>query len=106
MNKIKKKRINLSAKIVSVFYIALITLFSFDVKIFSLGFLIHLIPTLIFLACLIVAWFKPKIGGILFALAGIGTIIVFNTYREIFTLIVISLIPVIIGVLFWFGKKK
>ena len=62
--------------------------------------------TFIFTALLIFAWFKPKIGGILYTLAGIGTIIVFNTYRELFTFLVISLIPVIIGALFWFSKKK
>lgn len=105
MNKVRRKHLNISAKIISILYIALITMFVFDSEDF-IGLLIHLIPTLIFLVCLVIAWLKPKIGGILFALAGLGTIIAFNTYREIFILIVISLIPVIIGALFWFSKKK
>lgn len=81
-------------------------MFAFDVPLFSLGFLIHLLPTIIFVVCLIIAWFKPKIGGILFVLAGIGTIIVFNTYREFITFVTISLIPIIIGILFWISKRK
>ena len=105
MKKIKK-RFGLSAKIVSILYIVLITMFAFDVPIFSWGFLIHLVPTIIFLGCLIVAWFKPKIGGILFLIAGIGTIIVFNTYRDFIVFAAISLVPIIVGVLFWLSKKK
>jgi hypothetical protein len=106
MKKIKRKHLSISAKIISIFYIILITMFVFDEKIFSLGFFIHLIPTMIFLGCLVVAWFKPQIGGIFFMTAGLGTIIFFNTYREIFTLIVISLIPIITGILFFLSKKK
>jgi len=101
-----KKRLNLSAKIVAILYIALITMFAFDVPILSWGFLIHLIPTLIFLGCLIFAWFKPKIGGILFVIAGLGTILFFNTYRELITFTTISLIPIIVGILFVFSNKK
>jgi phosphoglycerol transferase MdoB-like AlkP superfamily enzyme len=105
MKKIRRKHFNFSAKIVSIFYISLITLFSFDSENF-IGLLIHILPSFIFISCLMIAWFKPRIGGILFAISGIGTIIVFNTYRELFIFLVISLIPVIIGTLFWFGKKK
>ncbi len=101
----KRKHLNLSGKIVAILYIILITMFAFDVKIFSIGFLIHLLPTIIFVGCLITAWFKPKIGGILFALVGIGTIIVFNTYGEFITFITISLVPIVVGILFWFSKK-
>lgn len=81
-------------------------MFVFDTKILSLGFLIHLLPTIIFTICLITAWIKPKLGGILFSVAGIGTIIVFNTYREFMPFVAVSLIPVIAGILFFFSKKK
>lgn len=104
----KKKKLKLIwiPRILAILYIIFISLFALDVPILSMGFLIHLLPTLILSGCLIVAWFKPKIGGILFALAGIGTIIVFNTYRELITLFTISIIPIIIGILFFFLKKK
>lgn len=80
-------------------------MFAFDVKIFSWGFLIHLIPTIIFIACLITAWINPKTGGILFIIAGIGTVIVFNTYRELIPFLAISLVPIIVGIFFWLSKK-
>jgi hypothetical protein len=101
----KKEVSDLLAKIAAIAYIIFISLFAFDEILFSPGFLIHLIPTLIFTAILITAWFKPKVGGVLFALAGIGTIIVFNTYKELITLATISAIPIAIGALFWFSKK-
>lgn len=101
-----KTRLNLSAKIVAVLYIILITMFAFDVPILSWGFLIHLIPTIIFVICLVVALFKPKIGGILFILAGIWTMIFFNTYRDWFVFLVISLVPIITGILFFISKRK
>jgi hypothetical protein len=81
-------------------------MFAFDTEIFSVGFLIHLFPTVIFTACLVIAWFKPKIGGILFAVAGLGTIILFNTYREFLPFVSVSLVPVIIGILFLVSKNK
>lgn len=102
----KSKHFSLSAKIVSVFYIVLITLFAFDTKVLSLGFLIHLLPTAIFVFCLAVSWFKPKIGGILFIIMGAGTIIAFNTYRDLLVLLAISAVPIIIGILFFISKKK
>lgn len=101
-----KKRLNLAAKIVAIFYIVLITMFAFDAPILSLGFLIHIIPTLIFVGCLVFAWFKPKIGGILFVIAGVWTAIFFNTYREFVPFVAVSLVPIIVGVLFIFSHKK
>lgn len=102
----KRKHLSLSARIISILYIALITMFAFDTEIFTLGFIIHLLPTLIFTCCLIIAWMKPKMGGLLFMLSGIGTIITFNTYRELVPFLAISLVPIITGILFFFSKKK
>ena len=108
MEKQMKTKNNLSKipKILAIGYILIITAFSFDEPLISIGFLIHLIPTVIFAGCLVLAWFKPKMGGALFALAGLGTIIVFNTYREFFVFLVVSIIPIIIGTLFWLSKEK
>lgn len=102
----KKNKLLMTAKIISIVYIILITALAFDEKLFSLGFLIHLIPTIIFTGILIFAWFKPKFGGIVFAIAGLGTILVFNTYRELIPFLAISLIPIITGILFYLSHKK
>jgi hypothetical protein len=88
------------AKIIGIIYIVFISIFAFDTKLFSIEFLIHLIPSIIFICCLITAYFKPKIGGILFIIAGIITIFFFKTYQEIISAITISLVPMIIGYLF------
>lgn len=104
----KKKKINIFkfvTRILAIIYILFITIFAFDSQNF-IGFLIHLIPTLIFLICFVVSVFKSKIGGILFVLAGIGTIIFFNTYAEITSFILISIAPIIIGLMFYLSKKK
>ncbi|HPD81563.1 MAG TPA: hypothetical protein PK357_00500 [Candidatus Pacearchaeota archaeon] len=92
-------------RILAVIYILFITIFAFDSKNLT-EFLIHLIPTLIFLICLIISIFKPKIGGILFVLVGIGTIIFFSTYAKITSFILISMVPIIIGLVFYLSKKK
>jgi len=86
-------------------YIIFFSLFAFDVS-SVLGFFIHLLPTFIFLGTLIFTWKKPRLAGILFILEGIGTIIVFNTYRDLFVLFVISFIPILIGILFLKNSKK
>jgi|WetSurMetagenome_2_1015567.scaffolds.fasta_scaffold329603_3 hypothetical protein len=101
--KIKVTQLNIARELI-IGYMLLITLFSFDVKTLT-GFLIHSIPTIIFLGTLILFWKKPKIAGILFALEGLGTIIVFNTYRDLFVLWVISFVPILIGLLFFFSKN-
>ena len=99
----KVKAINIARGII-IAYIIFISLFAFDTT-FGIGFFIHLLPTLIFLTTLIVTWRKPKIAGILFILEGLGTIIVFNTYRDLFVLFVVSLLPVLTGLVFFFSKN-
>jgi len=101
----KKIKILNFARGLIIAYIIFISIFAFDVS-SVLGFFIHLLPTFIFLGTLILTWGKPKFAGILFILEGIGTIIVFNTYRDLFVLFAISLIPILIGILFLISKKK
>jgi hypothetical protein len=87
-----------------VAYAVFIGLFALDAKSWT-GFLIHLFPSFIFLITLAAAWKKPMIAGILFILEGLGTIIVFNTYRDLFVLSVVSLIPILIGISFLIVKN-
>jgi hypothetical protein len=100
----KATMLNISRELI-IIYIVLITLLSFDATTL-LGFLVHSLPSIIFLATLIVFWKKPKITGVLFSLEGIGTIIFFNTYRDLFVLFMISIVPILIGLLFFFSKAK
>jgi hypothetical protein len=102
----EKKHFLLSAKIVSILYILLLTMLAFDTPLFSIGFLIHLIPTAIFLGIFILVIYKNKIGGTLFVIAGIWTIFMFKTYNDWFVFIVVSLIPKLLGITFFFSKNK
>ena len=99
----KNKRIG---EIISIIYIIIITFFSFDEKFLSVPFLIHLIPTVIFLGLLVFAYFKPKTGGALFVVAGFLTIIFFGTYKNTISLILISVVPLIIGHLFLHSENR
>lgn len=95
----------LIAKILAILYIIFITLFAFDEPLSSIGFLIHLIPTFLLIGVLIFAWFKPKIGGILFLSLGIVFAIFFKSYEEIISFLLIPFPLIIIGILFLFRKK-
>lgn len=103
MRQVKIKSIQIS-RILIILYILFITLFSLDTK-FGIGFFIHLLPTFIFVSTLVITWKKPKIAGILFAIEGLGTMIVFNTYRDLFVLFIVSIIPILIGALFFISKN-
>ena len=62
--------------ILAILFISMFALDAFDPKLTLMqqigDFLIHLIPSFVLLACLIVAWKWELIGGILFTLIGIG----------------------------------
>jgi hypothetical protein len=103
-NKIKKQIIWIP-RILIILYILFISLFALDTEI-GLGFLMHLIPSFILLAILIFTWEKPKIAGIIFAIFGIATIIYYNTYAGLISFLMISLPPILAGILFWIFKGK
>ena len=62
--------------IMAILFISLFALDSFDPRLTLMQqigeFLIHLIPSFVLLACLIVAWKWELIGGIIFTMIGIG----------------------------------
>ncbi len=96
-------------KLLAIILISFLTLFSFDVitstsSIFEIivGFTIHSIPSLILLVALIVAWWKPRIGAVMFTLLGAIALIWLKGSFGIFGAIVLF----IIGSLFFLGQKK
>jgi tryptophan-rich sensory protein len=99
----KIKTVNI-ARVIIIAYIIFISIFAFDTT-FGAGFFIHLLPTIIFTVTLVITWKKSKLAGILFILEGLGTILVFNTYRDFFVLFVVSLIPVLTGLVFFLSKN-
>jgi hypothetical protein len=108
MTKNKQRKINIKplkfAKALIIAYALFLSLFALDTP-FGTGFFIQLLPSFIFLGTLLIFWKKPKIAGILFVIEGIGTIIVWNTYRDLFVFAAISLVPILIGLLFFLSKN-
>jgi len=91
-------------RILAICYILFMSLFALDTE-FGLGFFVHLTPSFLLIAILIFTWKKSQLAGILFGLFGLGTIIFFGTYESLISFIVISLIPILIGFIFYFQKN-
>lgn len=95
-------------RILALAYIVYISILALDI--FNIGFLswperliafvIHLIPSFLTIACLIVAWKRAAIGGALFLVLAIGFTLWFHTYRHLGNFAVVSLPLLIIGGLF------
>ncbi len=90
---------------IAVFYSVLLSLFALDVEDDSiwrtaLGFVIHLIPALIVLGCTVLAWKKPRTGGIAFLLLGVGFTWFFNTYKDMSAFLILSVPLFVAGGLF------
>src|ERR1035437_1195483 len=108
--------------IMAILFVSLFALDSFDPRLTLLqqigGFLIHLIPSFVLLACLIVAWKWELIGGIILASIGIGFspfVYQLNYHRIhnvgacLVILLVITFPFIVVGVLFIMShimKKK
>jgi len=75
------------------------------------GMLMHiLVPGLAYLAAGWLAWRWPLIGGTVLVLLGTYSVWFFHTYRNIFTLLLVSMPPIIAGLLFlvsyFIGRRK
>jgi hypothetical protein len=100
-------------RILSLLLIAFFLLFSLDV--FSeeslwwemiFGFFMHNIPTLVLGGLTWLAWKKEKIGGIVFILLAIAFTIFFKTYTNIFSILTITGVPLLIGILYLLNHYK
>jgi hypothetical protein len=99
-----KNKIIWIPRILIILYILFISLFALDTE-FGLGFFMHLIPSFILIAILIFTWEKQKIAGILFGVFGILTIFYYGTYSDWRIFSMISLPPILAGILFYFLKN-
>jgi hypothetical protein len=85
-------------KILSVLLLLFVSVFALDVfnsPQWPLALLMHLLPSFVLLVLTIIAWKRPRVGGILFILVGLVTqILLFKNS------LIIALPMAIIGVLF------
>ncbi len=70
-----------------------------------MGFIIHLIPSFILLAGLIIAWKNEKIGSYIFLGLCIVMTLFFHTYKKLGTFLIMSLPILIISGLFYLHYK-
>lgn len=94
-------------RILGICYSLFIASFSLDV--FSevggvwqkiLGFLIHLIPAVVTVICLLVAWHYRILGGLLYIVVGMVFMIYFGSWRDTLSFVLITLPMVVAGVFF------
>lgn len=92
---------------VIMFYILFLLLLSFDVfqtnqSIWEqiAAFFIHSIPSWIFIIVLILTWKKYIIAGISYIVLGILGMIFFKTFLDIYSFLLVSLPPILIGLSF------
>ncbi len=99
------------ARISAVAYALFLSIFALDVfepglstgqVLVALG--IHLLPSLVILLFLWIAWKNPIIGGLLFILVGIAYIIEAGG-QAFLTYLLIAGIPILIGLLFLWGYR-
>ncbi len=107
MNTRREQWLKWTPRILAIVFILFLALFALDVfgmynTIWetTVALFMHLIPNFLLLIALIIAWRWPVPGGSLFILLGIASIFAFDTTRMISTLLMITLPPVVIGVLF------
>ena len=115
MDKNSRKLIYWMPRILAIIFILFISALALDVFAESysaaevvVALLIHLIPSYLLIAILIVAWKHEKIGGISFIV--LGALYVMKTFGNFNPLVyfVVGGVPVIIGTLFlidWFLEK-
>ena len=102
-----KKTLTWLPRILTIIFICFISMFALDE--FSdpngfwlnlAGFLIHLVPSFALIICLILAWKKPLIGGIIFIFLSVVFTFAFDTYEDVVTLLIISFPLLLVGILY------
>ena len=109
----KKDRITVMwvARMLAILYILFISMFVFDsfspdIPLWQvlISFLIHLIPSFILIFATVTAWKNEFLGGVLFLVIGVVFTLLFNTYEDIFSFVLLSGPNYFIGTLFLLYK--
>jgi len=94
-------------RLLAIAFIAFLSLFALDVfgeyttiwETFVALFM-HLLPNIILLLALLIAWRWQGIGGLIFLALGLGSVFFFRTYEEPISFMIVSAPALIIGGLF------
>ncbi|MFA5386524.1 MAG: hypothetical protein WC297_02595 [Candidatus Paceibacterota bacterium] len=91
-------------RILSILFIAFISIFALDVfgePQWFLALFMHLIPSFILVILTVIAWKHEQLGGLIFIVAGL-LMLIFSHFESL----IISIPAVVIGVLFLGGKDR
>ena len=118
----KEMIIHWTPRILGIIAILFVSMFSLDafepglpLSRQLLNFTIHLIPSYVLLALLVIGWKKPFVGGILFAIAGIVLspfvyVLNYNRTHSIWislTIILMITVPfIVVGILFMISHSQ
>lgn len=109
----KKKMLHILPRILSIVFILFFSIFALDVFGQGYGFwetivalFMHLIPSFILTAILVVAWKNEEVGGIIFLALSLIFTIFFNTYKNLVSFLMMSFPLIIIGILFLLNHTK
>ncbi len=99
-------------RVLSIIFIFILSLFALDVFFIEGltfqqmgGFIIQLIPPVILLIVLIYFWKKPLYSGLSYILLGIIFALFFNAYNNIYSLLLLSIVPTGLGIIFIILRK-
>ena len=115
MPKVLKQFLFLTPRILSILFVLFLSLFALDVFGEGYGFwktalalLIHLIPSLVLVAALVLAWRWEWVGA-LFAGFGIWYLVNARGVSPVLYYVIFAGIPFLVGILFllgWFTRKQ
>lgn len=93
-------------RILGILYAGLVSLFALDAWGTEAGFwrelagfLVHLLPTYFILAALLIAWVRPRAGGLLFILLAVAMGFFFG-WDNATTVLIVVFLPMVLGLLF------
>ncbi|OGY47308.1 MAG: hypothetical protein A2840_01675 [Candidatus Buchananbacteria bacterium RIFCSPHIGHO2_01_FULL_47_11b] len=100
-------------RVLTMVFIGFISLFALDVfgefnswQKTALALFMHLIPSIALVGLLIVAWYKKRIGGVIFVIIGICFGFAFDAFQYLTGFLLLVLPLWIVGILFFISDKK
>jgi hypothetical protein len=104
---VRRRAILWVPRILALAFILFISIFALDVfdssytpSELAFALVVHLLPSLMLITALVIAWLFPATGGIFFLALSAFSLYFFATYRHPVSFIVISLPPLALGLLF------
>lgn len=97
-------------RVLLILFALFLELFALDTPFFSLGFLMHSLPSIVLLLIVILAWNRPKVAGWIMVAAAIFFAILIALSKikgeDGAQFVILSVIPLVIGVLYLIEGRK